>query len=129
MSTEVLEERLTTGRDKSVSQGCLLLIRVLGFAISLQSVVVHLYIRGTEWLFSFSYLTIQGASLATLSFLFLALAQCMGCFRASLSWKFIHIIFTLALSASVPICLMYWFSFYPEIRNDEEYWKRNNFFV
>ena len=104
-------------------------MRIIGFAVSLQSILVHLYIRGSDWLFSFSYLTIQGATLAAVSLLLLAAAQCVDCLRKTECWRFIHITFTLALTASVPICLMYWFSFYPEIRNDEAYWTRNNFFI
>lgn len=113
MSTEVPQERLTEGRDKSVSPSCLLLIRILGFCVSLQSIVGHLYLRGEKWLFSFAYLTIQGASLSTIAFFLLALAHCMTCIRETACWKLIHITFTLALTASVPICLMYWGAFYP----------------
>ena len=52
------EERLVYVRHPWGSRGCLFVFRLIALCITLQTLVSHFLSRGSDWKFSFVYLTI-----------------------------------------------------------------------
>ena len=112
------EERLVYIRHPWGSRACLLTSRIIALCITVQTLVSHFLSRGSDWKFSFVYLTIQGALLAALAFLGFTCAHIFECFRYKTCWRSIHVCFELAIVTSIPIVLMYWGALYPAIKDD-----------